>query len=231
MQFLIVNADDFGFTEDVSEAILEAMERGVVTSTSAMVCTSSGMRLLARHVRRLRGRTGVHLQLTEGYPRAPLAEVRSLATASGTFAARRRELGGLCAGEVEVEWRAQVQAFRECGLEPTHLDTHHHVHKEPAAFAAYCRIVSAYGVRARSCDSRMTQALRAAGARCPDAFVTADDLLARIDSAFRACGGSGTVEVMCHPGRDGVRGRELALLCDPALRSEIRQRGIELVPG
>ncbi|OFV95000.1 MAG: hypothetical protein A3F68_11880 [Acidobacteria bacterium RIFCSPLOWO2_12_FULL_54_10] len=36
MKQLIVNADDFGYTRGVNQAIVEAWQRGVVTSTSLM---------------------------------------------------------------------------------------------------------------------------------------------------------------------------------------------------
>ncbi len=236
MRSLIVNADDFGLDEDVSMGIVEAMQQGIVTSTSVMVCTSAGPALLASHRHELRDRAGVHLQLTGGIPRSPRERIPSLAAVSGWFPANRRELGELRIEEIETEWRAQIETFLASGLEPVHIDSHHHVHKHPAAFEAYCRIAAAYGLRARSCDPGMTKALRAAGVRCPDGFEcgwtgntgTADDLLARIDEAFRACGGSGTVEVMCHPGRRGARGRELETLCHPTLPERIRERGIVL---
>ena len=36
-RFLIVNADDFGLSEGVNRGIIEAHERGIVTSASLMV--------------------------------------------------------------------------------------------------------------------------------------------------------------------------------------------------
>jgi predicted glycoside hydrolase/deacetylase ChbG (UPF0249 family) len=237
LKSLIVNADDFGLDEDVSSAVLEAMERGAVTSTSAMVCTAGGLPLLAKNAGPLRGRVGVHLQLTGGTPRSRRADVPSLVQATGSFPASRRELAAVRAEEIETEWRAQIEAFVEAsGYRPAHIDSHQHVHKHPAAFAAYCRVAADYGLRARSCDDAMTRALRSAGIRCADGFecgwtgrlCTVEELLRRIEGAFRACGGSGIIEVMCHPGHEGSRGRELAALLDPALAGKLRERGIRL---
>ncbi len=64
---LIVNADDFGLTEGVSAGIVDAIERGVVTATTAMVAIDASERL-ARLGPRIAGRVGLHLQLTGGIP-------------------------------------------------------------------------------------------------------------------------------------------------------------------
>ncbi|MFN5990687.1 MAG: ChbG/HpnK family deacetylase, partial [Dolichospermum sp.] len=37
MSYLIINADDFGFSHDVNAAIIQAHEEGILTSTSLMV--------------------------------------------------------------------------------------------------------------------------------------------------------------------------------------------------
>ena len=46
-RYLIVNADDFGFAEGINRGIVEAHERGVVTSTSLM-----SRRLVLANIRR-----------------------------------------------------------------------------------------------------------------------------------------------------------------------------------
>ena len=72
---IIVNADDFALTDGVSRGIARLMEMGAVTSTSVMTCAEGAKGRVRRHAGTLRGRAGVHLQLTAGKPRLPGALV------------------------------------------------------------------------------------------------------------------------------------------------------------
>jgi predicted glycoside hydrolase/deacetylase ChbG (UPF0249 family) len=247
LKYLIVNADDFGLTESVSRGIVEAIQRGIVVSTSAMICTPLGLRLLMEHADQIRGRVGIQLQLTQGTPCVQREWIPSLLTAYGALADQRGELQAPRAEEIEIEWRAQVERFCETGLTPTHITAHQHVHKDPEAFMAYCRIALAFGVPARSCGPAMTRRLSSAGVSCPDAFVdgwperrwTAEALISGVEAALERSGEAETVEFACHPGYydPELEGRsplvesrlhELAALCDPHIAKRLGGRGITL---
>ena len=80
MKRLIVNADDFGMTEGVNRAILEAHLRGLVTSTT-LLANGAAFASAAE----IAGDTpalgvGVHLNLTEGRPSSDAARIPSLLT-------------------------------------------------------------------------------------------------------------------------------------------------------
>lgn len=131
---LIVNADDFGFTEGVTEGILQCMREGIVTSTTVMAnmpCASESIkRLLAVGCRSV----GIHLNLTSG----PAIRARSnrLTAPNGTFLGagvlwRDGMLQRLPVEEIELELAAQIETIRRLGIEVSHVDGHHHIHVLP----------------------------------------------------------------------------------------------------
>ncbi len=79
---LIVNADDFGLTEGVNRAIVEAQERGIVTSATLMANASAFEEAasLARSLaeRKARFSVGCHVVLIDGEPLLPADQVASL---------------------------------------------------------------------------------------------------------------------------------------------------------
>ena len=64
MRKLIVNADDFGFSEAVNHGILKAMEDGIVTSTSIMANMPGFAHAAALYHEHPDMAVGVHLNLT-----------------------------------------------------------------------------------------------------------------------------------------------------------------------
>ena len=80
MKQLIVNADDFGLTKRVSEAIVDVHRHGIVTSTTLMAngAAFEGAVALSRQMPRLG--IGAHLNLSEG-----LARSRGIIAAISSF--------------------------------------------------------------------------------------------------------------------------------------------------
>ncbi|HVR95030.1 MAG TPA: ChbG/HpnK family deacetylase [Thermoanaerobaculia bacterium] len=247
MKRLWINADDFGLTPAVTAGICEAVLRGAVTTTTAMVCGDDGGVSIARFAPELPGRIGLHLQLTDGVPRCAPEEVPSLVGPDGRFPRKRLGVGRLDPGEVEREWEAQLAALRALGVEPSHLDSHHHIHQLPAAFEVYMELARRHGLPARGGNPRHTQALRARGVVTADVFTSGFyqeplDVARFVAVAAEAAGQApdgGLVELMCHPGRvddvlrrrssyAGERELELAVLCAPELPERLRERGIGL---
>ncbi|MFK8844024.1 polysaccharide deacetylase family protein [Streptomyces sp. Ac-502] len=134
-RLLIVNCDDFGMYPAVNAAVIESVEVGIASSCSLMVpCpgASQAMKLLGR---RPQVPFGIHLTLVcemPGIPWGPLIakeRVPSLLDLAGelfspTSAGRAALLGQARLDEVELEFRAQIDAVADAGLTPTHLDFH-----------------------------------------------------------------------------------------------------------
>ncbi len=139
MRRLVVNADDFGFTEDVNEGILRSHLDGIVRSASLMA-NGAAFEDAVRIARRHPGLgVGCHLTLVQGESlsqpgiRLP-SSLRSLLASPPTFAEARRE------------FQAQADRITRSGIVPFHLDTHKHVHLVPSVLDAALAVAQRLGV-------------------------------------------------------------------------------------
>ncbi|MDP9251735.1 MAG: ChbG/HpnK family deacetylase [Chloroflexota bacterium] len=244
---LIVNADDFGYTESITAGILRAHRDGIVTATTLMTSApdTRGAATLARATPSLD--VGVHLVVTFDRPTGDVARCRSLVDKHGRFF-RPKELMSrdIVPEEALAEYRAQYNKARELlGREPTHVDSHHWVHDHPALEWAIGELARETGAAARIHSSEQRDRLRARGVRSPDHFarefqyegkVGVDSLLALLERIARQ---TGVTELMCHPGepdeglakRSGYareRETELATLTDPRVRAAVKDLGVTL---
>ncbi|MBW7940708.1 MAG: polysaccharide deacetylase family protein, partial [Candidatus Omnitrophica bacterium] len=132
-RLLIINADDFGMCHAVNEAIIGAVQRGLVRSTTLMVpCPWAlhAVRFLRQHPEIS---FGVHLTVVSEWvdyrwgPVTPRGKVPSLITEAGYFhyfEQVHEHLAQFNLNELETEFRAQIEAVLAAGLTPTHLDWH-----------------------------------------------------------------------------------------------------------
>ncbi len=128
---LIVNADDYGHTPDVSKGICQAHLQGIVTSTTAMMNRPAAVDELSKATALCpRLGLGVHLVLTTGIPVLPAANISTLVDTVGRFNRRDTLIASLDRidlDQVDAEWHAQVELFvKTTGRNPDHLDSHHH---------------------------------------------------------------------------------------------------------
>jgi chitin disaccharide deacetylase len=207
---LIVNADDFGLTVGVSEGIVEAHVRGVLTSTSLMVDAPA-----AEHAV---GLAGEHPGLSIG-----------LHFVDDTPALDEP-------GHAAREFARQLERFRELmGREPTHVDSHHHVHVK--RMSTFTPLVEPLGVPLRG-DGHVPY-LGAFFAHPQPGVVDHDRIrapfLLRLLGEIRP--DEGLVELGCHPGRvteelhssyAGEREIELATLTESDLSARIEALGLAL---
>ncbi len=151
---LIVNADDFGYSEAVNRAIVSGFESALLTSTSIMANMPGfdhAVGLIHRHPV-LQQKVGIHLNLTEGFPLSQaLAVCPTFCGEDGRFTYDRdRSLFRLGRKEreaVDSELRMQLERVLAAGIRPSHLDSHHHVHTEWAIAPLVCRLARSYGIR------------------------------------------------------------------------------------
>ena len=133
MKKLVVNADDFGFTRDVNQGIVEAHRRGILTATTLMA-TGDAFEDAVRLAKESPSLdVGCHLVLV-GSPGLP-ATVPQLLQA---VALRRIRIHDVLA--------RQVRKIIDAGLRPTHLDTHKHTHLFPPVLRAVARISEEFAI-------------------------------------------------------------------------------------
>lgn len=148
MKHLIINADDFGLTSGVNRGIMRAHGEGVLTSATLMAGGLAWREAVELSRTNPSLGVGVHLTLTALKPVLPPGQVPSLVDSQGKF---RRQLWRAPLWrrrEVEREWRAQILRLLETGLNPTHLDSHHHTHLWPGLIKVIEKLAREFGIPA-----------------------------------------------------------------------------------
>jgi chitin disaccharide deacetylase len=148
---LIVNADDCGMSRGISDGILLAHRFGFLTSTSLMVNMPGTAYAVERLAAAPTLSVGIHLNICQGKPISPARDVLSLVDARGDFhppPAMIRKLWRwqISVRELEMEFHAQIRWMKSRGLQPTHADSHHHMHIYPAAAAVFARVAASEGI-------------------------------------------------------------------------------------
>lgn len=138
---MVVNADDFGFTQDVNEGIVAAHQHGILTAATLM----ANGRAFDHAVRLARENpaldVGCHLVLVGGASVLPPFDPLPVTVGELIRAIVSRRL------RIYEEMAAQVRKIVQAGIRPTHIDTHKHTHLLPPVLAAVARIAAGHGIR------------------------------------------------------------------------------------
>lgn len=160
MRSLVVNADDFGISEGVNKGIVEAHNRGILTSTTLMVNMPAFENAveISKDIPTLG--VGVHLNLTTGTPMLPPSDIPTLVGEGGRFlrlspVLKQLSLGRMDPKQIEAELSAQVEKALQAGITPTHLDSHHHVHIHPVVQPIAIRLALRFGIRGIRCTTEL----------------------------------------------------------------------------
>src|SRR5262249_15998935 len=143
-RYLIVNADDFGLSSGVNRGIIECAERGILTSASLMVrwpaaAEAASYRNQNRHLS-----IGLHVDLGEWILR------------NGEWEPLYKVVDADDQQAVEAEIIRQLAEFRELvGRNPSHLDSHQHVHRNDPVRSIMLNVARQLGVPLRECDPRV----------------------------------------------------------------------------
>jgi len=149
---IIITGDDFGLALPVNEAIARAHDEGVLTSASLMVGAPFSGDAVERARRAPTLRVGLHLTLVEGRPVLPPERVPDLVDAGGRFSTHLAQSGfrffflPRVRRQLEMEIRAQFEAFGATGLDLDHADAHNHMHLHPTILGLMLKTGREYGL-------------------------------------------------------------------------------------
>jgi hopanoid biosynthesis associated protein HpnK len=150
---LIINADDFGMSEAVNEAVIRAYKEGVLTSTSLMV-TGAAFDQAVKLAKENPGlAVGIHLVTVVGKSVLPPKEIPVLVDREGNFSNNPTAAGlkyffsTRARRELIKEIAAQFEKFKATGLPLSHIDGHLHLHVHPVIFKAALEMGAKYGAR------------------------------------------------------------------------------------
>ena len=168
-RLLIVNADDFGMCHGQNLGAIRSITEGLVSSCSLMAPTPWCLHAAEFLRRQPEVSFAVHLTVVSEYrnyrwgPLAPPAEVPSLLDESGCFFGDDRFddlLATADIGELETEFRAQIEAIKALGLQPSHLDTHYGPHEfRQDIFDLVFRLAREYGLAMRAGSPQLVRRL------------------------------------------------------------------------
>lgn len=241
---VIVNADDFGLSPAINYGIIEAHRHGVVTSTTAMMNANA-----IEHAASLSADfpglgIGLHFVLSFG---VPLTAMYSLAREGelGKWIWDTAEQGLLQDGDIAAELYAQYERFIVLfGRQPTHIDSHHHVHFIPQVWRQVERFCREKGLPIRMDGKTTYTSPMPAPVRGPERFngefygqnATIAFFVDALQKAKEE--GATSLEMMCHPGFvDNVvrqshycepRLEELEILTSPELKQALLEQGYQL---
>jgi len=224
-RFLIVNADDFGLSAGINRGIMRAHQCGILTSASLMTRGVAAAEAAALSRAHPHLSVGLHIDMGEWVYRGGewVARYHVLPTAASPT-------------EVEAEVQRQLAAFRQLvGANPTHLDSHQHVHRDEPLRSILTRLSVELEIPLRNC----TPGVRYAGDFYGQAHkgwpypegISVENLCGVIADLP-----VGLTELGCHPGIDfdfesdyrDERPVEVQTLCDGRVREAIEKEEITL---
>lgn len=221
---LIVNADDLGLSPGVNQGIFTAHERGIVTSASLMVRWDAAVFAAEYAKRSTTLSVGLHIDIGEWFYR------------DGEWIALYEVVSTDDPVALQSEVENQLSRFRELmGCDPTHIDSHQHVHRSKPLASILTAISRDLGVplRHRAPEIHYDGSFYGqTGEGAALAFEVTPGALINILVGLP----DGITELGCHPGfGDDIvsmyraeRRLEVEALCDPAVQVTLEREGIHL---
>ncbi len=149
----IFNADDFGATRGINQAVAKAYHEGILNSTSIMISLDFVAEALELAQKMPNLDIGLHLNLTNERAVSNPKDIPLLADEKGRFKHGFVNLLLLSIfrfrqfrREVELETRAQIEKAQKYGIKLSHIDSHRHIHHIPLIFGVVKKLAREYQI-------------------------------------------------------------------------------------
>ncbi len=223
---LIVNADDFGFSDHTVDATIECFQKGVLSSATMMPNMPAFERAAAFAREHPEFSYGLHLCLTDERPVSDSAGIPTLVTPDGCFWRtaeffKRAFTGRIAGADIRRETLAQLTRMQGQGITVRHLDAHGHIHKAAIVPYALRRVLGECGIAtvrrtqnlfyrrprfSRRCFNLLTNTFIRLLGRTTDYFLMVAGTLGNDDMCWWECCverlPEGVTEIGIHPGWD-----------------------------
>ena len=149
---LIVNADDFGRSRSINEAVIRAHRDGILTTASLMVNEAACAEAVALAKENPRLGVGLHLTLLCGHSALQPVEIPGLVNERGEFSNHPAGAGFRYFAQPNLreplrrEIEAQFERFHATGLTLDHVNGHLHMHLHPTVFGLLMEHAAEWGV-------------------------------------------------------------------------------------
>ncbi|HUE37008.1 MAG TPA: hopanoid biosynthesis-associated protein HpnK [Candidatus Acidoferrum sp.] len=150
---LIVNADDFGLSPSVNQAVIRAHREGILTAASLMVNEAGFDEAVKLAKENPKLGVGLHLTLLHGHSALPHATIPGLVNERGEFSNSPVGVGmkyffdSSLRDQLHAEIHAQFEKFHATGLPLDHLNGHLHLHLHPVIFKILMNDSEKLGIR------------------------------------------------------------------------------------
>jgi hopanoid biosynthesis associated protein HpnK len=167
---LIVNADDFGRSHSINEAVIRAHREGILTSASLMTNEPGFDEAVKLATENPKLGVGLHLTLLCGHSALPPGKIPDLVNPRGEFSENpvatgfRYFFNRSLREPLRAEIHAQFARFHATGLPLDHVDGHLHLHLHPVVFGILMADAEKLGIQrmrfTRDCLARSRRMAR-----------------------------------------------------------------------
>ena len=246
MTKLIVNADDFGYTEATNYGIIDCHKQGILTSTTIMATMPGFEHAIELAKENPKLGIGVHLVASCGKPLTQLPT--ELIDENGYFRRGKTYFTDKSEDKEKIdlecmysEWKTQIERVINAGIKPTHLDGHHHLHTHPELVEYTRKLSEEFDLPVRNCNGVDFGRGVEKFVGDIDAEISVDKPdYEKIENFLKEASQYKTCEVMSHPSYlskfvndnssfNMIRIYHVAALISPEMRKLIEKYNFELV--